>query len=404
MGKCVHGRQKCRCKDCGGASICVHGRQKRQCKDCGGSGLCVHNRQKSRCKDCGGSGRRHQNDVNSSGHGLPKGPKKRRLGAGDVARDALGRIHVEDGLMRMVCHAHVNSSGQGVPMGPKKMRVGAGAGSKRPAKVNPSGQGLPKLPQGPQTEDGGRPSDSTKGDAATAGIFFDRAQSFKEAVHLAMVNMCATNIVSGPIVKTEPSQDEDGGVSLDHNAGCVMQFANNERFLTDLNGRPIGRAWGLSKAGLASTKVSMINAARKEGGIPLLSGDETLNVLNQYGRAEGYDPKALHSLARAQRPDDLDYEGRCAQTRLFNYLDATRDILPTKVSCCRVCLHLRTCACRTPSTPAHPHILTRRGGAHGTCRFLRWLRSSAKGLFLPRSSMNGAFPPRRIVSGTGRQI
>ena len=38
---CVHGRQRSRCKDCGGSGICEHGRERRQCKDCGGSGICA---------------------------------------------------------------------------------------------------------------------------------------------------------------------------------------------------------------------------------------------------------------------------------------------------------------------------------------------------------------------------
>jgi hypothetical protein len=53
---CHHGRQKNKCKDCGGRSICQHGRQKSLCKDCGGSSICQHGRQKNKCKDCGGSG------------------------------------------------------------------------------------------------------------------------------------------------------------------------------------------------------------------------------------------------------------------------------------------------------------------------------------------------------------
>ena len=40
MSKCEHGKQKSRCKDCGGSSICEHGRYKSTCKDCGGSSLC----------------------------------------------------------------------------------------------------------------------------------------------------------------------------------------------------------------------------------------------------------------------------------------------------------------------------------------------------------------------------
>ena len=37
-GICEHGRQRSRCKECGGSSICEHGRQRRKCKECGGSG------------------------------------------------------------------------------------------------------------------------------------------------------------------------------------------------------------------------------------------------------------------------------------------------------------------------------------------------------------------------------
>ena len=31
---------------------CVHGRQRSQCKDCGGSGICEHGRRRTQCKDC----------------------------------------------------------------------------------------------------------------------------------------------------------------------------------------------------------------------------------------------------------------------------------------------------------------------------------------------------------------
>jgi len=53
--KCEHGRQKSKCKECGGSSICKHSRQKSQCKECGGSSICEHGRFKSTCKECGGS-------------------------------------------------------------------------------------------------------------------------------------------------------------------------------------------------------------------------------------------------------------------------------------------------------------------------------------------------------------
>jgi hypothetical protein len=51
---CEHGRQKPRCKDCGGSSICIHNRIKSTCKECKGSSICIHNRRKSECKECGG--------------------------------------------------------------------------------------------------------------------------------------------------------------------------------------------------------------------------------------------------------------------------------------------------------------------------------------------------------------
>jgi len=67
--KCPHGRQKSRCKDCGGVGICEHGREKRACKQCNGCphgvlkrdckycGVgCPHGKRKSRCKECGGDG------------------------------------------------------------------------------------------------------------------------------------------------------------------------------------------------------------------------------------------------------------------------------------------------------------------------------------------------------------
>jgi len=53
-GKCQHGRQKSRCKDCGGIGICEHGRRKNTCKECGGSSICEHGRRKNICKECGG--------------------------------------------------------------------------------------------------------------------------------------------------------------------------------------------------------------------------------------------------------------------------------------------------------------------------------------------------------------
>ena len=49
---CPHGRQRCRCKECGGSGICEHGRRRCECKECGGSQICEHSRQRHRCKEC----------------------------------------------------------------------------------------------------------------------------------------------------------------------------------------------------------------------------------------------------------------------------------------------------------------------------------------------------------------
>ena len=51
---CEHGKNRPRCKDCGGSGICVHNREKMQCKDCGGASICEHNKVRSRCRECGG--------------------------------------------------------------------------------------------------------------------------------------------------------------------------------------------------------------------------------------------------------------------------------------------------------------------------------------------------------------
>jgi len=49
MGKCKHGRY--RCKQCG-IGLCEHGRRKDCCRQCG-TGLCEHGNNKYRCKNCG---------------------------------------------------------------------------------------------------------------------------------------------------------------------------------------------------------------------------------------------------------------------------------------------------------------------------------------------------------------
>ena len=51
-GPCEHGRQRSKCKACGGSGICEHGRQRGGCKECGGSSICEHGRRRSRCQEC----------------------------------------------------------------------------------------------------------------------------------------------------------------------------------------------------------------------------------------------------------------------------------------------------------------------------------------------------------------
>jgi hypothetical protein len=50
--QCSHGKQKQKCKFCGGSSICKHGKQKQKCKFCGGSAICQHRKQKYQCRNC----------------------------------------------------------------------------------------------------------------------------------------------------------------------------------------------------------------------------------------------------------------------------------------------------------------------------------------------------------------
>jgi hypothetical protein len=52
--KCVHGRQACRCRECGGNQFCEHGRRRDRCKECGGSQICEHGIDRSQCKNCDG--------------------------------------------------------------------------------------------------------------------------------------------------------------------------------------------------------------------------------------------------------------------------------------------------------------------------------------------------------------
>ena len=52
-GPCEHGvKHRSACKVC---SACPHGRQRSKCKECGGKGICEHGRRRSQCKECGGA-------------------------------------------------------------------------------------------------------------------------------------------------------------------------------------------------------------------------------------------------------------------------------------------------------------------------------------------------------------
>ena len=53
--KCIHGKQRSRCKECGGSQICEHNRERCRCKECGGTYICKHNKRRSDCKECGGA-------------------------------------------------------------------------------------------------------------------------------------------------------------------------------------------------------------------------------------------------------------------------------------------------------------------------------------------------------------
>ena len=50
--KCPHGKQKSKCRDCGGVSFCEHDRRRTICRDCGGGSVCEHNKERNKCKLC----------------------------------------------------------------------------------------------------------------------------------------------------------------------------------------------------------------------------------------------------------------------------------------------------------------------------------------------------------------
>jgi hypothetical protein len=53
--KCLHGKRKDYCKECGGSQICQHGKIKSACKECSSDLFCLHGKRKYNCRECGGS-------------------------------------------------------------------------------------------------------------------------------------------------------------------------------------------------------------------------------------------------------------------------------------------------------------------------------------------------------------
>ena len=81
---CEHGRVRSTCKECGGSHICEHGRERSKCKECGGASICEHGRQRSTCKECGGSsicehGRQRYECKECGGSGICEHGRRRRI-------------------------------------------------------------------------------------------------------------------------------------------------------------------------------------------------------------------------------------------------------------------------------------------------------------------------------------
>jgi hypothetical protein len=54
--RCVHGKRRGICRDCGGGSFCKHNRQRQTCKPCRGGSVCEHNRLRHACSVCNPEG------------------------------------------------------------------------------------------------------------------------------------------------------------------------------------------------------------------------------------------------------------------------------------------------------------------------------------------------------------
>jgi hypothetical protein len=117
--KCEHGRQRSKCKECGGANICKHGRQRSNCKECGGSGICEHGRRRSVCKECGGGsicqhGRRRSRCKGCGGRGICQHGRRRsdckECGGGSICQHGRRRSQCKECDGASVCqHGRLRS-------------------------------------------------------------------------------------------------------------------------------------------------------------------------------------------------------------------------------------------------------------------------------------------------------
>ena len=101
--KCEHGREKYRCKQCGGSQICEHGRHKSQCKECDGKAFCEHGKRKTDCRECGGTsicehGRIKQTCRNCNGKAFCEHDKRKQQ-----CRECGGTSICEHGKRKTLC-------------------------------------------------------------------------------------------------------------------------------------------------------------------------------------------------------------------------------------------------------------------------------------------------------------
>ena len=66
--KCEHGRERSKCKWCGGGQVCEHNKIRSQCIFCGGSQICEHKKRRSISIFCGGRQRSSCPTCDPLGH------------------------------------------------------------------------------------------------------------------------------------------------------------------------------------------------------------------------------------------------------------------------------------------------------------------------------------------------